>query len=93
MTVSLKNSQAAQCNLTLSNPYKYTMPQEFFDEGNFNGEGAVMFDNICSMISKFDPQGLYDYTYKVSDEVAIEDPVEPGSFMNVNHIYNPFTIC
>ena len=93
ITVSLKNSQAAQCNLTLSNPYKYTMPQEFFDKGNFNGEGDVMFDNICSMISKFDPQGLYDYTYKVSDEVAIEDPVEPGSFMNVNHIYNPFTIC
>lgn len=35
----------------------------------------------------------FDYTYKVSEEVKIDNPLESKSFFNQNHVYNPYMIC
>ena len=40
-----------------------------------------------------DPTGYYDYTYEVNDSVRIDNPLNPNSFNDINHICNPHTIC
>lgn len=40
-----------------------------------------------------DPNGYYNYTYEVNDSVRIDNPLNANSFNDINHIYNPYTIC
>lgn len=50
------------------------------------------FDEVKEKLIKLDKNQLYDYTYIVDDNDIIEDPLQPKSLWNKNHISNPFTI-
>ena len=41
----------------------------------------------------FDRDNKYNYTYSVPQSILIEDPLDPNSFLNANHIFNSYTIC
>ena len=62
-------------------------------------DSDVSFESVLKHIVGYgddaglDPTGYYNYTYQVDDSVRIDDPLNADSFNDVNHIYNPFTIC
>ena len=37
-------------------------------------------------------RNLFDYGHKINNEDLIEDPLNPESFFNPNHIYNKYII-
>lgn len=51
------------------------------------------FNQIFNRLVELDRQDLYKYIYEVPESVLINNPLNPKSFLNSNHIYNEFTIC
>ena len=89
ITIRSKTSDGSECILTLSNPYRYTMPQHF----QTMESGSILFENMKKLISMFDPDNLFDWSYVVDDSTAIPEPLSAESFLSGNHIYNAYTIC
>lgn len=89
ITIRSKTSDGSECILTLSNPYRYTMPQHF----QTMESGSILFENMKKLISMFDPDNLFDWSYVVDDSTAIPEPLSSESFLSGNHIYNAYTIC
>lgn len=51
------------------------------------------FYEMTKLINSLDPSHVFIYTYIVPEEDKIDDPLVSESFVNSNHIFNPFTIC
>ena len=50
--------------------------------------------DIATLIdSKLDFAKEFDYTYVVSEDELIENPLESISFLDSNHVFNRFTMC
>lgn len=94
LTVTATCAKDANAKLTFDNLYKYTVP-------NLSNETRPEYkirDFTLSDISKLideqlDTTHLFDYTYQVLDEELVKNPLVASSFLDENHIYNPFTIC
>lgn len=69
-------------SLTLDNLFSFVEKKPPFD-----------LESILPIITKYDPDNVYDYTYVVPEDVLIEDPLDPNSFLNEAHIFNKFTLC
>jgi len=50
-------------------------------------------EELLEKIIKFDKDTIFNYTYQPADNELIENPVEPKSFWDKNHVYNPYTIA
>nr|DAE19009.1 MAG TPA: hypothetical protein [Siphoviridae sp. ctiOl67] len=73
--------------ITLKNILKYNLPSTRYVSENISNE------SISRLIGKMNSNGrLFDYTYQVSSDYAINNPLAPESFFKSNHIYNPFVI-
>lgn len=73
--------------ITLKNILKYSLPSV-----NYVSE-SISNEFISRLIGKMNSNGrLFDYTYQVSSDYAIDNPLAPESFFKTNHIYNPFVI-
>lgn len=70
--------------LSISNPFKYTKPEELSD---------YQFTQIKNLISKFDIENMFDFTNIVESQDEISNPLDAISFMDKNHIFNSYTIC
>lgn len=46
-----------------------------------------------ALVRMFDSDDIFDYTYEVSADKLISDPLEAKQFLNPNHIYKKYTIC
>jgi hypothetical protein len=64
--------------------YKYNKPNYISDN---------LFEAVLNKMHILDEENLYDYTYVVSDDINIKNPLDANSFLNENHVYNEFTIC
>lgn len=70
--------------ITLNELFKY----------NVNYALVSKYSRICELFeTSFDEKGQFNYTYSVPEAQLIADPLDPKSFLDVNHIYNKFTIC
>ena len=74
--------------------YKYTLPIiDYTDEGDaIYMDSGFAYAVLQKMIS-LDSNNLYDYTYSINEDEYIQNPLDATAFLNVNHIYNKFTIC
>lgn len=81
VSMSASTSSAA---IALLAPYKYGMPE---------GMSQADFNALLTKIGQMDYDNNYNYSYVVDPDVEIKDPLDPKSFLNSNHVYNPFTIC
>ena len=73
--------------ITLKNILKYSLPSV-----NYVSE-SISNEFISRLIGKMNSNGrLFDYTYQVSSDYAIDNPLAPESFFKTNHIYNSFVI-
>lgn len=71
-------------------PITYTILDVFKYENNpILGEG---FEEVKAKIKQLDYDREYNYMFIPKDNDLIENPLNPKSFWNVNHIYNKFTI-
>lgn len=89
-------SSEKQAKLTFDNLYKYTVPNiTNVDETRPEYKIAdFTLDDIAQLIDQqLDTAKLFNYTYQVPDEELIVNPLTSASFVDSNHIYNPFTIC
>lgn len=50
-------------------------------------------EELLEKIIKFDKDTIFNYTYQPADNELIENPVEPKSFWDKNHVYNSYTIA
>lgn len=66
-------------SFTLSNFMKYTQNS--------------MEDEIIAQFNELDPQRVFNMLYEVPKDTLIENPLLAASFMDTEHIMNPFTIC
>lgn len=87
------NSHTLQINLTghtvdsiiqIGNCFKYGKPL-LMSQSNY--------EMIREWISYLDNDHVFKYDVAVPDTVEISNPTDPATFLNVNHIYNDFTIC
>lgn len=80
VTVTATNNEASAVSFTIMNMFRYTM------------DGAL--SNVLSKVEQLDQAAgyLYNYTYIVDSDVEIENPLDPISFFDPNHIYNDNTI-
>lgn len=76
--------QTTDFTVTISNCFKYIKSDNIT-----NNE----FERIKSMISYLDNKHLFKYDNIVEQSNLIENPLLPEAFNDINHIYNPFTIC
>ena len=93
LTLSVKTTAGTDVIIVLNNLYRYTYPELLNNYSDAPTEPLQIFKNLQVLLSQFDPDNLYDYTYQVDNDVAISDPLDPNEFLNVNHIYNPYVIC
>ena len=57
-----------------------------------------MYDNfiheqLLEKIRGFDTDHIFNYTYQPADNELIDNPVQPKSFWDKNHVYNAYTIA
>lgn len=64
--------------------YKYDKPDWISDD---------FYTSVINRMRLLDRNKMYDYSYVVDKDILIKNPVDSGSFLNSNHIYNKFTIC
>lgn len=48
---------------------------------------------ILAKINTLDPEHIFDLLYDVPEDVLIENPLLADSFLDSEHVMNPFTIC
>lgn len=76
--------------------FKYTIPnlQEAVNEDEYEYRiDDFTAKDIAVLIDKLDNDHLFNYTYIVPDEDLVRNPLVASSFVDTNHIFNPFTIC
>lgn len=66
-------------SLTFKNPYRF--------------EASTRLSKILALIKMFDIGNIFDYTYVGDSNSIINDPLNANSFLDVNHIFNKYTIC
>ena len=54
---------------------------------------ADLFIHIYDKIKELDFNHLFNYTYVVDEDVEIKNPLAGRSFLDSNHIMNPYSIC
>lgn len=90
LTVSIVG-HTSQTAILLDNCYKYNKPTQFGKSTKIMSD--FEFDKIEELFQTLDIENRYKYNHEVSEITGIADPVAAQSFNNVNHIYNPYTIC
>lgn len=83
-------------SITFNKLFKYTVPN--LEEVNDGEQEYKISDftamDIANLIdTELDTQHIFNYTYVVPDEDIVRNPLVASSFMDTNHIFNPFTIC
>ena len=81
--------------LTFEKLFKFTVPNL---EEVYEGEEEYKitdFDtkDVAQVIAELDSDKQFNYTYVVPDEDLVRNPLIARSFVDTNHIFNPYTIC
>ena len=63
---------------------KYSIPENL---------GSGRYEAILNKMFNLDIKHKFDYTYVVSEDDVITNPIDPASLFRINHPYNEFTIC
>lgn len=89
LTVSIATSdtRASEVILVITNVFKYKV-----DETNQDIiDMKAVEDKILKLLTYTNYK--FDFSYQVSENTKIANPLDANSFFNINHILNPFTIC
>ena len=77
-------------DLALSPLIKYTEASGYNkDYYNFGEDSG----NIYEEMKRLDYDNEFNYLYEIPENKMIKNPLKATSFLNVNHVYNKFTIC
>lgn len=68
-----------------SDEFVYIRPLFKYTDGNINS-------NVSEVMQAIDSNNEFDYGYEVDLDTEVENPVDPISFFDANHIYNKFTL-
>lgn len=83
-------------SITFSKLFKYTVPnlEEVNDEEHdYKISDFTAYDITDLIDTELDTSHIFNYTYVVPEEDIVRNPLVASSFMDTNHIFNPFTIC
>jgi hypothetical protein len=61
--------------------------------GDSNQYANPSTQRVLAAMKLYDYDDSFNYTHSVDKDVLIENPLNPISFLDVNHPYNKFTIC
>ena len=81
-------SQTSKIRFLPAIPYK--------NEDELNLKGIITKPpswNLFEIIKALDADCKFNYSHKVDNDVLIENPLDPNSFLDKNHPYNKATIC
>ena len=85
LTITLnKGSISEEIKFLIYPLYKYVMPDIIS-----NDVGLAIMNKMFEL----DEYSYYNYTYQVSNDVEIANPLLATSFESINHIFNQNTIC
>ena len=65
------------------------MMYEYNDQIPSSVDNGSLYDKI----DKLDYDHEFNYLYEIPEKKMIKNPLKAESFLNVNHVYNKFTIC
>lgn len=85
LTVSATFNSLSDKVIKFGDLYKYN-----FSEGISEYKYALYLNLIRNV---FDKGNIFDYTYEIPGSKLITDPLDPTSFLDMNHIFNAYTIC
>ena len=82
-TISFRcNTSTDMTTLVLGDLFKYDNKYDDFIHGQ-----------VLEKMKAFDTDHIFNYTYQPADNELIDNPVQPKSFWDKNHVYNPYTIA
>ena len=70
--------------IVLNKLFRYNKPDNISDED---------FERYNNLLINLDPDRRFQYGYEIPENILIENPLAPESFLDPHHIYNSFTIC
>ena len=85
LRISLSNLiYSEDVSILINHLYRYVKPDNIT---------AEKFEDYTELLTQFDPDRQFQYVYDIPENILIEDPLDPQSFLDPHHIYNGFTIC
>lgn len=88
----------SSANIYLYNPLKIQSRCKYLDyeylgqDTEDTGDDKTLNDLINSLAVR-DGKNIFNYSYQVDEETLIEEPLDPESFFDSNHICNRYTIA
>lgn len=96
LKVTSKLNDTIPSSITFNKLFKYTVPnlEEVKDGEQEYRITDFTAEDIANLIdTELDTRHIFNYTYVVPEEDIVRNPLVASSFMDTNHIFNPFTIC
>ena len=84
MVIHAEFSGSSDKVVTLRPLFAYKVPEDL---------NADEFASLKSKILQLDTKRVFDFAYDVDEDTLVENPLDPNSFLDPNHIFNKFTIC
>lgn len=85
--IQSQETRTSEIILVITNVFKYKV-----DETNQDIiDMEAVEDKILKLLTYTDHK--FDFSYQVSENTKIANPLDANSFFNINHILNQFTIC
>ena len=84
MVIHAEFSGSSDKVVTLRPLFAYEVPEDL---------NADEFASLKSKILQLDTKRVFDFAYDVDEDTLVENPLDPNSFLDPNHIFNKFTIC
>ena len=78
------DSSVTEIKLILNDIFKFEKNSSLVDAG--------VFDEIFEKMKRLDTDTVYNYTFQPDENDLIENPLDPKSFWNKNHVYNSYVI-
>ena len=90
LTVEL-TGHTMESSVQIGNCFKFVKPHQYGKSNRIMTDDE--WNEINHLITYLDNKHIFKYDNLVNENNEISDPVAAASFNQVNHIYNPFTIC
>ena len=87
--INYNNSNDRNVAVVFDNLFKYK-DRKIFSENS--AKYGITTDTLEDNIRNMDVPKMFNYTHIPSDDIRIDDPLEPTSMFNSNHVYNRFTL-
>jgi hypothetical protein len=93
LVISYRNNSNEASSIQFNPVFKYKHRKLFDgDDGTGSGKYRITTTDLEQAIQELDIPKEFDYCYIPSDDIRIDDPLDPSSVFEGSHVFNKFSI-